>query len=599
MKNRTRHRPSPARRRHPALGYAALLLPPIGELRAQPSAFGWAFLAAVLTMLCHPPFGFWPLAFVSLVPWLWALRRKTPRAAFWISWFFGSWWMLFLFFWLHHLSAFNPAIYLGIPLLALFQGLFPAVAGGLFVWAAGRTGPTRALCASVVVWTGLEWLRTVGELAAPCGQLGAGARDLIPFIQVASLGGVYLASALVMAFNIAMMEVLVLATKRLFDPVSAARIGAAAALVIGATAWGGMVVSSSRERDAGGVSVRVAMLQPNIAQDEKVESYSSFDPDVRDRLNTAMTVQLLGMLDALDRGVDLVVMPESAFTDSGFEFDEDLQRALRDRAEEHGAVLVAGATDLLFRTPGGGLTDDLAGAQTNAAGFAEIEVANAIFTFSPHDQETKNAADYRKIALMPFGEAAPFGRFLPVLNRLQENFLGIGSFVRGERQQPLLAAHGAPAAEDPLAPRPVFLMGPSICFEDLFAGLHRRMAKRGAQLYVNVTNNAWFDPGAGSTFHFEYARLRCVENRLPMVRATNSGITAVIDSTGAVAERGPLREEATVLATIMVPADPSPTLYARLGDWFGMGCFLGGLFLVVGLARRRRPQLEVAGGEFE
>src|SRR5690606_12918221 len=124
--------------------------------------------------------------------------------------------------------------------------------------------------------------------------------------------------------------------------------------------------------------------------------------------------------------------------------------------------------------------------------------------------------------------------------------------------------------DDPVDEDALIRIAPSICFEDLFAYLSNRQARRGAQLHINITNNAWFDPTAGAVYHFAFAKFRAAETRLPMLLCTNSGVTAAVDAAGRVTERLPRMERGTLVTTVRVPKEPGVTLYGRVGDLFGI-----------------------------
>jgi apolipoprotein N-acyltransferase len=133
---------------------------------------------------------------------------------------------------------------------------------------------------------------------------------------------------------------------------------------------------------------------------------------------------------------------------------------------------------------------------------------------------------------------------------------------------------------DPLAQPLQVHLGPTICFEDMFPYLHRRLSRRGVQLFVNVTNDAWYDPSLGARFHALHVPFRSAETRLPMVRATNTGETWITDGAGRIVDSLTRREKGVLAATVRVPVEPGVTLYARLGDWWGILAFLGSIALV-------------------
>ncbi len=565
--------PKPSRWR-PLLGY---IFPPVRDLFADRMAYAWIFGSVILLRLCAPPLNFWPLGFVCLVPWFQALRRKTPRVAFWLSWIFGTFHFLTIFSWLTSLDRFNPAIYLGIPLLAIFQGFFIALGGWGIVSFAKRLSPWPALLAAGAWWAGWEWFRSVGALAAPFALLGHTVRGHLPLAQIVSIGGIPLLSALVLVVNLSLMEFITAASRKLLDAWVISRAVACIGLVIVASMWGKHTMAAIDEEARKGVDLRVALLQPNVDQEDKFASYAASTWEEQKAFQDRFTLQLFGMIDAIKPGtVDLIVLPESAFTQFLFDHDVDLQRELEERAREQNATIIAGANDMTFVKPDGEFTEHQFEADVST-GVPDYEMYGGLYVFKPDDDRLRLQADYHKIHLMPFGECVPYFDMIP---GLVENVVQIGTFLRGDKVQPPIWIPVDATPDNPVDGETLIHLGPSICFEDMFAYLQGRLARRGAQVFVNITNNAWFDPSLGSEYHFSYARLRSIEARRPLVMATNTGVTAVIDGAGREKARLPKMTEETLIASVRVPSKPSLTIYSRFGDWFGWVSWIGTLALM-------------------
>jgi len=149
----------------------------------------------------------------------------------------------------------------------------------------------------------------------------------------------------------------------------------------------------------------------------------------------------------------------------------------------------------------------------------------------------------------------------------------VGIFETGELSPPIgIRREGTP--QD-------FQVGFTICFEDLFPYIHRYYAKNGAQLFVNTTNDAWFDGSTGARWHLDAARWRSLETHLPMVRATNSGMTVAIDPLGNVTESVPPEEKGILTTEVTLLENPPMTVYTRIGDLFGWGALAGSLLLTL------------------
>lgn len=164
---------------------------------------------------------------------------------------------------------------------------------------------------------------------------------------------------------------------------------------------------------------------------------------------------------------------------------------------------------------------------------------------------------YDKEHLVPFGEYAPFGQDIPILSALLQ---GVGAFTPGRRTSPLVAGRLA--------------MGMLICYESIFAGLAQERVQAGANILVNISNDAWFGRSAAPRQHLELAVLRAVEQNRFLLRATNTGITALIDPKGRVSCETPLFQEAAV-AVAGVGLITEKTPYHLLYGWIeGLAAFL-------------------------
>ena len=553
----------------------------MAEWKEHAGAFGLCAISALLLRLTFAPVNFWPLAFVALVPWLWALRRRTPKMAFWLSWTFGFVFFLSITLWIGAVARFNPFAYLGIPILAAFLGFFTALSGWGMILVGKSVPPWLAAVFSVVWWMGWEWFRSVGKLGFPFALLGHSLVESTSLLQISSLGGVFWLSGLVLFVNLAAMEVIVCLEKRILDGGAVTRFAAGFVLIIGGLVWGGGVVNGLEKEREEGIRLDVALVQPNVEQERKFASYAAPDYETQKRLQTEMAEDVFAMLDGLEADAyDLVVMPESVFTEFYFDLAGNLQTAIRQRARELESTLIVGATDNVFYTEDGDLTEDINEALM-PGGMPEVETYNALFVFYPEDTDLKTIADFRKVHLLPFGEAVPYFDMIP---GLVDYVVQVGTFLRGTYEQ---APIFVPVeGEQPGTTRQV-RVGSTICFESMMSGIHRMWARRGAQLFVNVTNNAWFDPSRLPRHHVQFARVRCAETRLPMLHTCNTGITAVFQNDGTVAEELPRMEQGILKTTLTVPESPSVTLYSRIGNIPVAALFVISFLLLIGAFRER------------
>jgi apolipoprotein N-acyltransferase len=253
-------------------------------------------------------------------------------------------------------------------------------------------------------------------------------------------------------------------------------------------------------------------------------------------------------------GAKLVVWPESAVP---FLFDEDAELAglLQRLVQTTRTFLYFGNDDRERRGDGRGLI---------YVGAKLLSPAGEVL------------ARYRKIQLVPFGEYVPLQALFTVGGRFAAKLVQeVSDFTPGtEAVTGRVDGHG---------------IGGYICYEAIFPGLVRRFPAEGAELLVNVTNDAWYGTTSAPYQHLAMASVRAVENRRYMVRAANTGITAVVDPWGRVLERTRLFD--TTVLVREVPFVDERTFYVRYGDVFALACVAATLVLLAGTRRRHRRGL--------
>jgi apolipoprotein N-acyltransferase len=320
--------------------------------------------------------------------------------------------------------------------------------------------------------------------------------------------------------------------------------GAAAIVLIGMAAYGGARLAATPTRYTDGVELRI--MQPDLQQDEKF-NYGARTTVMKRyvSLSQRATAQRPnGMAD-----VTLLIWPEAAFP-FFLAYEGEALADIVDLLPPH-ALLITGAVRASRPDPDGRIT----------------HAYNSIYVL---DHEVSVRALYDKVHLVPFGEYLPFQTFLERLGLMQ--LTGVrGGYIAGEHHK-ALTVPGAP---------PVL---PLVCYEIIFPEEARAFSGGRPAWIVNVTNDGWFGLSSGPYQHFQQARVRAIELGLPLVRAANTGISAVVDPLGRVIASLPLGVEGVLDARLPQPV-PS-TLYTRIVDY---PIFVG-LFLIIGLAywQRRR-----------
>jgi apolipoprotein N-acyltransferase len=297
-------------------------------------------------------------------------------------------------------------------------------------------------------------------------------------------------------------------------------------------------------------TINVALVQPNIPREQKFGA--EFAQSIFDRF-TRLSSPALGA----SVRPDLLVWPESSMPGPVLQ-DELSHRFVTNFSASARTDLLLGTIDL-----------------------TETEAYNAALLVSESGERVQI---YRKVHLVPFGEYVPGRHTIPLLARV------VGDQVPDD------FAFGKEHTVFHLTNEKA-VVAPLICFEDTIGDLARQFVLRGANLLVNVTNDGWFLRSAGSQQHVANAVFRCVETRLPMVRAANTGVTCFVNEFGRVTQillddHGSQFTEGVLTGQVSIPTTPELTFYVRHGELFAQSC-VGLAFLTLALLSlrlvRRKP----------
>lgn len=482
---------------------------------------GLALVAGALLVLAYAPFEWFWLAppLYALLAWSW--QDVGPRRAAWRGYLFGlglfgggvSWVYISL-----HTYGGAPPVFAALTtaLLIGYLALYPALAGYLLNRFWPRPGPARWLLALPALWLLLEVLRA--WLLSGFPWLAPGySQTSGPLAGLAPLGGVPLVGWAVLA---SAGLLLLIGYSRWRPPwLRALWLALLLGLWIGAGYVDRLIWTAPV-----GEPLRLALIQGNIEQKQK------WQPDSLER---TLTLYSRLSADAADDS-DLIVWPETAIP----LFIEDLDPVFREALENHARET---ATDYLIGAPSGN--------------WDTREYYNGVLAVGGQ------GGFYRKHHLLPFGEYLPLRAVFDLFHRFVD--IPMADFSAGAVNQPLLRVGGHP-------------VGVSICFESAFGNEIARALPEAAFL-VNVSNDGWFGDSLAPAQHLQIARMRSIETRRWMARATNTGITALIDARGRVVERVPQFEVAVLRGELQPLSGATP--YVRMGDW-PMLLGLCGLLLV-------------------
>lgn len=498
-----------------------------------------ALLAGAAAAFAHPPFGLLPGLLGYPLLMILAERSRTVRGGFWMGWLAGFAYFAVGCWWVAEAFLVNPAQAWMAPfaasLLPAGLGLFWGVATALHrrfsaPGVRGVLGFTAFFCL-------LEWLRGHVLTGFPWNPAGATWEAGSAPSQFAAVVGVYGLGLLTVASVCAFAPLLGAGDRK-------ARIGAAVAgaATLAALFVGGAVRLSGAEVRSTGTIVRV--VQADVDQESKwsPEAYR----DIVQRY-----VALTARPGA--RVPDVVVWPEGALpnTANAVFAPGAWEAAAVVQALQPGQTLLAGLSR--------GEPDPLS--PTGARYFNSLLALRRL----PGDGGMRVEAVYDKHRLVPFGEFLPAGALM--------SRLGVRSLVH----VPQDFSHGP-------RPRPLALLGlpnvqPLICYESLFPGFVGRSA--GAAWIANVSNDAWFGRTSGPLQHLNLASYRAIETGLPVVRATPTGTSAVIDPWGRVVGDKRLDPGESGVIDAALPQALTATPYSRVGDlpWLAgvLVCLIGGL----------------------
>ncbi|MGE5258360.1 MAG: apolipoprotein N-acyltransferase [Hyphomicrobiales bacterium] len=509
---------------------------------------GLAIFSALLLTAAFPKIDLYGLAWVALVPLLWALKDANPGEAFRFGMLFGIAHYGSLLYWLVPTMVIygHLPFILSVAILFLFAAILSLLFTGPFTCAfalAGRT-PERVLWIFPVLWVGSEYLRSFLFTGFPWELLGYSQYRQLHLIQLSDIVGVYGVSGLIAVVNTAFFLVSLTISRRPWRgrPVkprlSLGAIAAAGLLVAGAWIYGEIRIAHVDRLAAAASKTRVAVIQGNIEQSEKWDpafQVATIEKYVRLSLSTQ------------PQHPDLIVWPESA---APFYF---LAEGPPTRMVMQGII----ATGAYF----------LIGAPSFEMRGKQADYFNSAYLVGPGGAVL---GKYDKAHLVPYGEYTPFKEYLPFLGKMVEH---VGDFKPGTQGQ-TLDMQGCK-------------LGVQICYEIIFPALSRAMVQNGAALLITITNDAWYGTTAGPYQHFSLAVLRAVENRRALARAANTGISGFIDPAGRLLDKTPLMEEAALVAEL--PLLDTETVYTRYGDILALACLMASIAMAAWeLLRRRR-----------
>jgi apolipoprotein N-acyltransferase len=509
-------------------------------------------LSAFLQVLIFPLPGLYILSWVAFAPLIVALLRArragaleiegslnlkaaTAGQAFLLAYVCGILWYAGTCYWIYDtmrqyggLSA--PMALLALVLFCMYLGLYHGFFGLLLCLCTGpRRDDRRALVAAPFLWVAVELARD-RVTGFPWNLLGTAQVDNIALTRVTTLTGVFGLSFEIMLVNVAFAAAFLVPKKKRATLLMASLAAAA-------------VLQAGRLVDAPSLAAdhTALLVQENIPVDASW-TRDTFEQTLRELADLSIkeaassngsgaTASNAPTQNSSPGASDLIVWPESP---APFYTGDPLFRNLvSDVARQSHTWVVTGA---IGNAP--------------LRSVPATQVFNSAALVSPTGEWT---ARYDKVHLVPFGEYLPFPQLFAFAGGLTKE---VGQFEAGTSRAPLNAGGTK--------------LGVFVCYESVFPGEVRQFADRGAQVFVNLSNDGWYGDSGAYAQHLNQTRMRAVENDRWLLSVTNTGVTASIDPLGRIVARLPRKQRAALLAPYALTS--VTTVYTRYGDWFAWLC---------------------------
>ena len=499
---------------------------------------GLAVLSGILLVLSFPKFGHWSIAWVALIPLLFSLRRLSFASALLAGIVAGFAQYVGLLYWVTHVVVHygKLPVVLGVPvmmLLALYLSLYTGLFAGGVVFFRKRSIP--AAVSAPLLWTVLEYAKSMLLTGFPWENLAHSQFQNLPLIQLADITGSYGVSFLIVFVNGALCALIGTSDAERRKALNGTVV--AVLLVAAAVGYGLWRIGDIAARFEAAPGQTVALIQGNIDQSIK------WDPTFQQE-----TLRIYRDLSqqAAKESPQMIIWPETA-TPFMFQNRDELHDVVVDTAKSTGAWLIFGSPSY-----------------TRHEG--ELRFQNSVFVLSPGGGIV---GKYNKVHLVPYGEYVPLRPLFPFIEKLA---VGVGDFLPGTGFEPVMVA-GKP-------------VGFLICYEGIFPEIGRAWGRGNASLLVNVTNDAWFGMTSAPYQHLSMTVFRAVENRLYVVRAANTGVSAIIDATGRITAQTDLIVRTFLTGPVKIHR--LETFYTKYGDLFVFFCTIA-LLVIFYKPGGRRP----------
>lgn len=481
----------------------------INRLFAQ-SPLRLSLISGLCIGLSYPPLKLGFLSWIGLVPLLVALEYSEPRQSAKLAFLSGITANLIVMYWMafnigaHFLAAFASMV-ASIVYLSLFWGLVG------YVFSLFHVNWGKGYFIFPFLWVSMEYFQSFGSLGFPWISLATTQSYYLPLVQMVEFTGIYGISILLVTVNVLIYRYIRIPS---VNKLKVLRWGVILVVVPWLFGYGRMAMIN-QTRESGDI-FRVSIVQPNVGPHEK------WAVENRDWIFHHLDSLYI---EAAKTDPQLIVWPESA-TPTYLRKNWRRMKQVSQRVEEYGIPLLTGIVDWEYEK-------------------GKRKIYNSVLLIDPENNKESNL--YHKIQLVPFGEYIPFSNQFEVLDQLN---LGQGNFDSGQNYT--------------LFDVDSVSFSSVICFESAFPKLVRKFVKKGAEFLVVVVNDGWFGQSSEPYQHEILSRFRAIENRIPVVRCANTGISVIYDAVGRVQSYLPLNKEGVISAGI-TPGN-TLTYYTKFGD---------------------------------
>jgi len=444
-------------------------------------------VAAVTLAAAWPPLPLGFLAFVALILPLNIISGRSFGGGFKKGYFFSFVYFLCSLYWIGWVHI--PGTVAIAAIIALYSAFIFALYAAVY-----RRRRLLALVLFPFLWIGMEYFRSLFEIAFPWSNLSYTQGSYTPFIQICEYTGDLGISLIIVVVNILLWRAWrIHAVKN-----KALLVGISGLLIAVPTIYGAIVLSHAEPADRG--SIRISLLQGSIPLKTK------WNPDKLD-----YNVEVYDSMSLAALPADLLVWPETAVP-TYIRGDYRITHMVAQAAMKAGCPILVGTLDY------------------RRLGDTAVETFNAAIQFDP---DGRFRTPYHKNKLVPFAETVPYGRYIPLLANLS---LGWSDFVHGKNLQVYKNDFGN--------------YGTLICYEVIFPEMVNRYVSDSADFLVNITNDTWYGRSSGPYQHAGMAIFRSIENRIWIARAANSGFSYFVDKYGRIYHESRLFERTIVRGNI-------------------------------------------------